>query len=81
MRLNDFEYKDSTTVLKIDNLIKAMTLKSYSKMIGDFKQNKVFVSVKKIAGNNNLIMGFDEGENINYPKTLLKGDLRDYTRK
>ena len=81
LRLNDFKYKDSTTVLKIDNLIKAMTLNSYSKMIGDFKQNKVFVSVKKIAGNNNLIIGFDEGENINYPKTLLKGDLRDYTRK
>ena len=81
LRLNDFEYKDSTTALKIDNLIKAMTFKSYSKMIGDFKQNKVFVSVKKIAGNNNLIMGFDEGEKINYPKTLLKGDIRDYTRK
>lgn len=82
-RLNeeDFEYKDSTTVLKLDNLIKSMLLNSYAKMIGDFKQNKVYLSVGKIAGNNNLIIGFDEGEKINYPKTLLNGDIRDYTNK
>ena len=81
MRMKDFEYKDNTSVLKIDNLIKAMNLCSFSKMIGEFKHNKVYVSVKKVTGNNNLIVGFDEGENINYPKTLLKGDIRDYTQK
>lgn len=80
LRLNDFEYKDNTTALKIDNLIKAMTLNSYLKMIGDFRHNKIYLAIKKLAGNNNLIIGFDEGENINYPKTLLKGDIRDYTR-
>ena len=81
MRIKDFEYKDNTSALKIDNLIKAMNLCSFSKMIGEFKHNKVYVSVKKVTGNNNLIVGFDEGENINYPKTLLKGDTRDYTQK
>jgi len=48
-------------------------------MIGEFKQNKVYLSVEKVAGNNNLMIGFDNGEKINYPKTLLKGDIRDYT--
>ena len=81
MRMKDFEYKDNTSALKIDNLIKAMNLCSFSKMIGEFKHNKVYVSVKKVTGNNNLIVGFDEGENINYPKTLLKGDIRDYIQK
>ena len=81
MRIKDFKYKDNTSALKIDNLIKAMNLCSFSKMIGEFKHNKVYVSVKKVTGNNNLIVGFDEGENINYPKTLLKGDIRDYTQK
>lgn len=81
MRMKDFEYKDNTSALKIDNLIKAMNLCSFSKMIGEFKHNKVYVSVKKVTGNNNLIVGFDEGKNINYPKTLLKGDIRDYTQK
>lgn len=57
-----------------------MTLNSYLKMIGDFRHNKIYLAIKKLAGNNNLIIGFDEGENINYPKTLLKGDIRDYTR-
>ena len=28
-----------------------------------------------------MIIGFDEGEKINYPKTLLKGDIRDYTEE
>ena len=56
-----------------------MSLNGYAKMIGDFKHNKVYLSVSKIAGNNNLIIGFDEGNKMNYPKTLLKGDLRAYT--
>ena len=81
LRIKDFDYKDNTSALKINNLIKAMNLCSFSKMIGEFKHNKVYVSVKKVTGNNNLIVGFDEGENINYPKTLLKGDIRDYTQK
>ena len=79
LKLQDFEYKDSTTGLKLDNLIKSMNLKCYAKMIGNFKQNKVYLSITKLAGNNNIIIGFDEGEKINYPKTLLKGDIRDYT--
>jgi len=79
IKLEEFDYKDNTTGLKIDNLIKSMSLNGYAKMIGDFKHNKVYLSVSKIAGNNNLIIGFDEGNKMNYPKTLLKGDLRDYT--
>lgn len=79
IKLEEFDYKDNTTGLKIDNLIKSMSLNGYAKMIGDFKHNKVYLSVSKIAGNNNLIIGFDEGNKMNYPKTLLKGDLRAYT--
>lgn len=37
LRLDDFEYKDNTTVLKIDNLIKSMGLNQYTKMIGEYK--------------------------------------------
>lgn len=81
LRIDDFEYKDNTTALKLDNLIKAMALNQYSKMIGEYKKNKCYLSIEKISGNNNLMIGFDEGESINYPKTLLKGDIRDYTCK
>lgn len=81
LKINDFDYKNNTTILKIDNLIKSMSLSSYAKMIGEFKHNKVYLSLEKIAGNNNLIIGFDEGKTINYPKTLLKGDIRDYVKK
>lgn len=81
LRIEDFDYKDNTTVLKLDNLIKAMTINQYSKMIGEYKKNKCYLSIQKISGNNNLMIGFDEGENINYPKTLLKGDIRNYTCK
>ncbi len=79
LKLQDFDYKDSTTGLKLDNLIKSINLNFYAKMIGNFKQNKVYLSITKLAGNNNIMIGFDEGEKINYPKTLLKGDIRDYT--
>ncbi len=79
LKLQDFDYKDSTTGLKLDNLIKFINLNFYAKMIGNFKQNKVYLSITKLAGNNNIMIGFDEGEKINYPKTLLKGDIRDYT--
>ena len=58
-----------------------MTINQYSKMIGEYKKNKCYLSIQKISGNNNLMIGFDEGENINYPKTLLKGDIRNYTCK
>ena len=81
LKISDFDYKNNTTILKIDNLIKSMMLNSYAKMIGEFKQNKVYLSIEKIAGNNNLIIGFDEGERINFPKTLLKGDIRDYCKE
>lgn len=81
LRLDDFEYKDNTTILKLNNLIKSMVLNQYSKMIGEYKENKRYLSLEKISGNNNLMIGFDKGENINYPKTLLKGDIRDYTYK
>lgn len=81
LRMDDFEYKDNTTALKIDNLIKATTLNQYCKMIGEYKKNKYYLSIEKISGNNNLMIGFDKGENINFPKTLLKGDIRDYTCK
>lgn len=81
LKVSDFDYKNNTTVLKIDNLIKSMSLSSYAKMIGEFKHNKVYLSIEKIAGNNNLIIGFDEGKNINFPKTLLKGDIRDYSKE
>ena len=80
LRLDDFEYKDNTTGLKINNLIKSMNINQYAKMLGEYKQNKCYLSIQKISGNNNLMIGFDEGENINYPKTLLKGDIRDYTQ-
>lgn len=63
------------------NIIKCMSLNQYSKMIGEYKQNKCYLSIEKVSGNNNLMIGFDMGENINYPKTLLKGDIRDYTTK
>ena len=79
LKSSDFSYKNNTTVLKLDNLVKSMNLSSYSKMLGEFKKNKKYLSVDKITGNNNLIIGFDHGKNINYPKTLLKGDIRDYT--
>lgn len=81
LKVSDFDYKNNTTVLKIENLVKSMSLNSYAKMIGDFKHNKVYLSIEKIAGNNNLIIGFDKGEKINYPKTLLKGDIRDYSKE
>lgn len=81
LKVSDFNYKNNTTVLKLDNLIKSMSLSSYAKMIGEFKHNKVYLSIEKIAGNNNLIIGFDEGEKINFPKTLLKGDIRDYSKE
>lgn len=81
LKLSDFDYKDNTTKLKINNLIKSMLLKNYVKMIGEFKHNKVYLSINKLAGNNNLIIGFDKGEKINYPKTLLKGDIRDYSNE
>ncbi|MCI9178342.1 MAG: hypothetical protein HFJ28_07385 [Clostridia bacterium] len=55
-----------------------MQISSYAKMFGRYKQNKVYLSLDKIAGNNNLMMGFDTEGKRNYPKTLLKGDIREY---
>ena len=78
LRINDFEHKDNTTALKLNNLVKAMMINSYAKMIGEFDHNRTYLSVDKMIGNNNLIIGFDSGEKINYPKTILKGDIREY---
>ena len=78
LRINDFDYKDNTTALKLNNLVKAMMINSYAKMIGEFNHNRTYLSVDKMIGNNNLIIGYDSGEKINYPKTILKGDIREY---
>ena len=66
LRIEDFDYKDSTTALKLDNLIKSINLHTYVKMIGEYKHNKIWLSVDKLSGNSNLIMGFEKGKNINF---------------
>lgn len=79
LKINDFDYKDDNTYLKLDNIIRGMEINKYARMIGNFMRNRKYLTLDKIAGTQYLSIGFDEAENYNYPKTFLVGDIRKLT--
>jgi hypothetical protein len=82
LKISDFEYKNrNTTYYKLDNLIRSMSINTSARMIGDFINDRKFLSLNKVAGTTKLAIGFDENKHINYPKTLLVGDIREIITK
>lgn len=79
LKKEEFEYKDKTSYLKLDNLEKGILLPLQAKMIGDYIQNTKYLTLDKIAGSVKLTLGFDliKKKEIAYPKTFLIGDIRD----
>lgn len=79
LKIEDFDYKDNNTNLKLDNIIRGMEINKYARMIGYFENNRKYLTLDKVAGTQYLSIGFDSDKNYNYPKTFLVGDIRKLT--
>lgn len=79
LKIEDFDYKDNNTNLKLDNIIRGMEINKYARMIGCFENNRKYLTLDKVAGTQYLSIGFDSDKNYNYPKTFLVGDIRKLT--
>lgn len=79
LTIEDFDYKDDNTTLKLDNIIRGMEINKYARMIGCFENNRKYLTLDKVAGTQYLSIGFDSDKNYNYPKTFLVGDIRKLT--
>ena len=83
LSVNDFEFaKDGTTQMKLDVLPLVISKNLSAKMIGDYNSIQPKLSTEKLAGNNIACIGFvkTESDNIYVPNTVLKADIRDYTK-
>lgn len=79
LKITDFDYKDDNTYLKLDNIIRGMEINKYARMIGNFMENRKYLTLTKVTGTQYLSIGFDETKRYNYPKTFLIGDIRKLT--
>lgn len=74
--------EDGTTHKKLEILPLLISKNLSAKMIGDYNSIQPKLSTEKLAGNNIACIGFvkTESDNIYVPNTVLKADIRDYTK-
>lgn len=79
LRVDDFQYKDKTSYIKLDNLQKGIYLPIKAQMIGSYLQQSPLLQLDKVAGSVKLILGFDieKCKEIAFPKSFLIDDIRN----
>lgn len=84
LSLADFEFdEDKFAFLKLEALPIMVSKNLSAKMIGDYDTYNPKLKTDKLAGNVNAIMGFvekDETPNVFIPNTVLKSDIRNYSK-
>lgn len=80
LTVNDFDFKDEKTELKLGVLTQTIRLKQNARMVGTYSDNSnhILLQTEKLAGTTNSCMGFIQLRNGLYvPNTVLKADIRD----
>lgn len=82
LKLDEFWLsEDGTTELKLSVLPAAIGMTSFAKMIGDSKNNRVYLNTEKMVGGEFACLGFSRERLADryVPVTLLKADIRNET--
>jgi len=81
----DFELKkDGTTKMKLLVLAQVMNIHKTAKMVGDYSQNRLKLSTKKVAGGVHACLGFKlakENPRFYVPNTVLNENIKSITNK
>ncbi len=77
----DFEFKDGSTVQKLQVLKQVMNITKNANMIGDYNCNSshIKLSTHKLAGNVKACIGFIRNGRFYIPNTVLNSDIRNET--
>ena len=84
LSLNDLQFHDETTELKLVVLPTLLRLHKSSKMVGTYAGHQLFLSTETLIGGTNACMGFIPDSNypgatFSVPNTALNLDIRDIT--
>jgi len=71
------EKKDGTTRLKLQVLHRLMNIDKNAKIIGDYKDNRIYLFSQKMIGDTYSCMGFIQKNNYFICNTVLKEDIRN----
>lgn len=81
IKTNEIKIKeDGTTMLKLQVLHNLMCINKNAKIIGDFDENKLYLSTDKIIGNTNACLGLKKIDKFYVSNTALKVDIRKISK-
>lgn len=81
LSLNQFNFKDNTTELKLQILNDAMKIDRIAQMVGEFNNSGLSLYTQKVVGTVRVCMGLvkDSNDPFYVPNTVLKTDIRSTT--
>lgn len=81
LSLNQFNFKDNTTELKLQILNEAMQIDRIAQMVGEFNNSGLSLYTQKVVGTVRVCMGLvkDSSDPFYVPNTVLKTDIRSTT--
>lgn len=76
LSVNDFEFKNKTTHLKLEILPQIIKIDKTAKIMGNYENHKMFLRTEQMIGNIHQCMGFIKNTKYYIPNTILKEDIR-----
>lgn len=79
LSIDNFDFKDGSTVQKLQVLTNTLKLSANAKMIGNFLDGRINLKTDKIAGSVSSFLGFKKIGKYYVPNTVMADDLRKNT--
>lgn len=74
--VSDFDFKNNTTVQKLNVLVNTLKLSNNVKMVGDYSNLRVSLKTDKLAGSVSSFIGFIKAGKYYVPNTIMADDIR-----
>lgn len=79
LSIENFDFKDSSTIQKLQVLVNTLKISTNVKMFGDYLDIRINLKTDKIAGSVNSFLGFIKDGKYYIPNTVMADDLRKNT--
>lgn len=79
LSIENFDFKDSSTIQKLQVLVNTLKISTNVKMFGDYLDVRINLKTDKIAGSVNSFLGFTKDGEYYIPNTVIAEDLRKNT--
>ena len=81
LSVDDFEFKDGSTVQKLQVLIQTLQITRNLKMFGDYSEGRINLKTDKLAGSVSSFLGFVKTGRYYVPNTVMADDIRNNSRQ